>query len=226
MYNCIFCSTNNYGVEGVTELSDAKKRGIAFFKGSEIRNKYFDERIGFNNASTGFYDMVQLIYAKSTKSIWINSLDNFCLDWLDLDFLFNAITENDCALYIENDKFSPFTKKRRKQLLELYRNRIRDKASIPQQIGRNKSIDEGKQLAYNSFGYNYKKNEDGTYAISINDAEAKIVKNIFTYYCDGKSLGQIVKLLSGSFTKEKSHFTKQQIKNILDRKSTRLNSSH
>lgn len=217
MYNCIFCSTNKHGVEGASELSEAKNRGVAHFRESGIKNKFFNERIELNNASKGFYDMVQLIYAKTTNCIWMNSLDSCCLEWQDLDFLFNAIIENDCTLYIENDQFSPLTNRRRKQLLELYRKLFNEKPSAPQQIGRNKNIDEGKQLALNSYGYDYKKNTDGTYTITKNEKEAMIVKDIFSYYCDGKSLGQIEKLLSGIPTKANSHFTKQQVKNILSR---------
>jgi hypothetical protein len=217
MYNSIFCSTNKHGAEGISELSEAKKRGVTHLKGSGIKNKFFNERIDLNNASNGFYDMVQLIYAKTTNCIWMNSLDSCCLEWQDLDFLFNAITENDCALHIENDQFSPLTKRRRKQLLELYRKMFNEKPSAPQQIGRNKNVDEGKQLALNSYGYDYKKNADGTYTITKNKNESLIVRDIFSYYCDGKSLGQIVKLLSGISTKENSHFTKQKVKNILSR---------
>lgn len=217
MYNCIFCSTNKHGAEGVSELSDAKKRGVAHLKESGIKNKFFNERIDQNNASKGFYDMVQLIYAKTTNYIWMNSLDSCCLDWQDLDFLFNAIIENDCTLYIESDQFSPLTNRRRKQLLQLYQKVFNEKPSIPQQSGRNKNIDKGNQLALNSYGYDYRKNTDGTYTISINEKEAQTVRDIFSYYCNGKSLGQIENILSGIPTKANSHFTKQQVKNILRR---------
>ena len=77
--------------------------------------------------------------------------------------------------------------------------------------GRKKSINSGNRKSDNIYGYDAYFDDAGVRRIRVNEAEAKVVKNIFSLYKRGKSFRQIAMLLNEKGTPTKS--TGKMIKN-------------
>lgn len=76
-----------------------------------------------------------------------------------------------------------------------------------------KARTNGGVLGFNiSFGYDYR---DGKF--SVNQIEAPVVKDIYSWYLDGKSMGEIVKMLNGNKvpTKHQGFWAKKMVSTIL-----------
>lgn len=220
----IYCCSDLGGEVGKHAISKQIEKGTAFAIERGFSIKIFNDT---NNS--GYVKLYEAIAQKDVVGVWVESIQLLSDSVHDLLFFLTNVYQNNCHLYVGKKRYKPGN-------LDFYL--LAQKAlpiaseelhifMPPQHLGRTKSINDGKRVSQNVFGYEYRDYQN-TLHISINTSQAEIVKSIFDFYVDkNMSLSEIERELAGKNTRManmirngkliEGRFTRYQIMMILKR---------